>query len=91
MVRRVLDTPEELIQLQRNIILSKTPYERAAMGVDMINTVYKVVTNSILNEHPEATKGEVIALVFERYYKNDFSSEKITEIKQAIINYHKKA
>jgi hypothetical protein len=91
MVNKVPDTPDELIRLQRNIILSKLPQERAAMGIDMINTVYMVVKNSILKTHPNASKGELIAKIFERYYKNDFSPNKIAEISQAIINYHNKA
>ncbi|CAN5402650.1 hypothetical protein BH10BAC3_BH10BAC3_11780 [soil metagenome] len=91
MVNTVLDTPDEIIMLQRNIILSKPVKERAAMGIDMINSVYTAVKNSISKAYPNATNGELVAMTFERYYSNDFTAEKLSEIKQAIIAFHNKS
>ena len=87
----ICQMPEKLIQLQRESMLAKTPYERAAIGIEITNTVYATVKANILNEHPQITSGELIGMIFERYYRNNFSSDKINEIKQAIINCHNKA
>lgn len=85
----VKDTPPEILQLQRNIIHSKTDRERAMMGVDMIDSVRKIVMNSIRLENPELTEREVVAELFERYYGQEFTQEEVQVIKKGIIQYQK--
>lgn len=80
----MLDTNKEYQKKQIEIILSKKPSERAIMGVDMIDSVYQIVKNSILRKHPNYSKREIIAEVFKRYYMNDFSKDKIEEIMNKI-------
>lgn len=80
----MLDTTEEFRKKQIEIILSKTPTERARMGMEMIDAVYYTVKNSIKAMYPHYTEKEVIAELFRRYYKDDFSPEKVTEIMEMI-------
>lgn len=81
------DTPPEILQLQRDIIHSKTDHERAMMGIDMIESVRKIVVNSIKIEKPHLTEREVVAELFERYYGQEFSHEEKQVIKKGIIEY----
>lgn len=83
------DTTPEAEQLQRDIIHSKTEYERIMMGVDMIESTRKIVMNSIKIENPDLTKREVVAELFERYYGQEFSEEEIQVIKKGIIQYQR--
>jgi hydroxymethylpyrimidine/phosphomethylpyrimidine kinase len=82
----MLDTTEEFRKKQIEIILSKTPAERAKMGMEMIDTVYYTVKNSIKTMYPHYTEKEVIAELFRRYYKDDFPTEKVMEIMERIRN-----
>ncbi len=83
------DTTPESEQLQRDIIHSKTEYERIMMGVDMIESTRKIVVNSIKIENPDLTEREVIAELFERYYGQEFSEEEIQVTKKGIIQYQR--
>lgn len=76
------DTPRIVHEKQMEIILSKTPRERAMMGIDMMESVYRTVRKSIRQQHPEFNEKEITAAVFLRYYGHEFSDEeakKITE------------
>lgn len=86
---KLKDTPPEILQLQRDIIHSKTDRERAMIGIDMTESVRKIVMNSIRIEMPHLTEREVVAELFERYYGNEFSDEEIRIIKKGIIQYQK--
>jgi hypothetical protein len=81
------DTTAEARKKQLQIILSKTPEERSLLGCDMIDSTYFIVKNSIVQENPEYSEREIVAAIFERYYRNDFSREKLDEIMLAIRNY----
>jgi hypothetical protein len=78
------DTKEEFRKKQIEIILSKTESERAMMGVDMIDAVYCIVKNSILEKQPNLNDREVIAAIFKRYYSNDFAAEELELISRRI-------
>jgi hypothetical protein len=80
----MLDTNKEFQKKQIEIIHSKNPSERAMMGIDMIDSVYQIVKNSILEKHPNYSEKAIIAEVFKRYYINDFSKDKIEEIMDKI-------
>ena len=80
------DTTPEARKKQLEIILSKTPEERFLLGCDMIDSTFFIVKNSIIQENPNYSEREIIAAIFERYYRNDFSKEKLYEIMQAIRN-----
>ncbi len=81
----MLDTTEEFRRKQIEIILAKTPRERGQMAMDMIESMRSLVKNSIMVQYPHYTEKEVIAELFRRYYKNDFSPEKIEEITKGMM------
>ena len=82
----MLDTSEEFRKKQAEIILTKLPEERVRMGIEMIDSVYFTVKNSIKSLHPTYTEKEVAAELFRRYYKDDFSPEKVEEVMERIKN-----
>lgn len=57
------------------------------MGIDMIESVRKIVMNSIRLENPKLVEREVVAELFERYYGQEFSHQEKQKIKQGIIQY----
>lgn len=77
---KMKDTTQEAHKKQLEIILSKTAHERAMMGVDMMESTYKIVKQSIKNDNPQFNEREVIAELFSRYYKNDFSDNELRRI-----------
>ncbi|MBK7873306.1 MAG: hypothetical protein IPJ74_22865 [Saprospiraceae bacterium] len=83
----MLDTTLDAQQKQLDIILAKTEAERAMMGVDMIDTVYQAVKQSIQNQHPEYSERALIAALFVRYYKNEFAEADLLKIVEGIKYY----
>jgi hypothetical protein len=69
----MLDTTKDMQDKQREIILSKTPAQRAQMGMDMIDFAYNTVKRSILAQNPSLSKGELVVEIFKRYYRHEFS------------------
>ena len=57
------------------------------MGVDMIDTTYEIVSRSLLIQNPGISKRELTALIFKRYYRNDFPPEVVEAIMLQIRNY----
>ncbi len=88
---KLKDTSKEMQQKQLDIILSKSNEERIQMGVEMIDAIYYMIKRVIQAENPNASKGTLIALLFERYYRNDFTAKELKTIMQAIKNAHDKA
>jgi len=80
----MFDTNKKFQKKQIEIILSKKPSERAMMGVDMIDSVFQIVKNSIIGKHPNYNGREIVAEIFKRYYKNDFPKDKMEEIMNRI-------
>lgn len=72
------------------IMLSKTASERASIAVEITQSFYNDVKKSIVDSIPGISNGELVAMIFERYNANDFTAEKLAEIKQAIIDFHNK-
>lgn len=83
----VLDTKEDARRIQAEIIRAKTPQERALMGVDMIDTTYEMIKRSFSIDNPGINEAELTALVFQRYYKRDFSPAVLQEIMKKIREY----
>ncbi len=85
------DTSPQMREKQLEVNYSKSSAERAMMGVDMTDSVKRIVTNSIRNKHPEYTELELKVAVFRRYYKNDFTPEKMEEIIAGMKAYHQRS
>ena len=81
------DTTPKFRQKQIEIIFSKSLEERSAIIADMIDSVYLIVRNSIAARKTELTEREIVAEIFERYYKNEFSPEQIRLIKSKIVAF----
>lgn len=82
------DTPAHIRALQLNFFLSKTGGERLQIGLQMMDEGRRLVECQLRSRHPDWSDGQIIAAVFERFYKRDFSTEQLTIIKQSIIDYH---
>ncbi|MTI87429.1 MAG: hypothetical protein FH748_05610 [Balneolaceae bacterium] len=78
------DTSQSMLEKQRKIIFSKTPQERAAMAVDMVDLIYYMIREQIEQENPNLTKNEITAKVFLRYYSDDFSDVEKERIVKSI-------
>lgn len=82
------DTPDFIYQKQFDIIFSKTPKERFLMGFEMIESVKRIVENSIRREKPAISDLDLRVAVFKRYYQNDFPPVQLEKIAAALFAYH---
>jgi hypothetical protein len=63
------DTPEAVKELYRDMIMSRTPSERARMASDMHATAKAIVLSSL----PKGlSEGERMRRLFMRFYEHDF-------------------
>ena len=76
------DTSPEILLIQHDIWMKKTPEERFRLGIEMIEEGRKLVECSIKNENPGITPTELKRAVFKRFYENDFSVEELNTILQ---------
>ena len=81
------DTPDFIYQKQFDIIFSKPAKERYLMGFDMIESVKRIVENSIRKEIPAISDSDLRIAVFKRYYQNDFSPNQLETIAVAFLAY----
>ena len=84
----MFDTNDEMIRKQQEIIFSKKPHERFAIGADMIDFGYRMVENSIKQTNPNISEIELRIEVFKRYYKNSFSNEEIEKICRGMKDFY---
>ncbi|MCH2449335.1 MAG: hypothetical protein MK198_04245 [Gracilimonas sp.] len=80
------DTPQDILDIQREIIHSKTDEERSLMGAEMVDSVYEMIRSRIKEEGPELSEKEVTAKVFLRYYQKEFSNKQKEQIAAFLIN-----
>ncbi len=90
MLKLVHDTSQEMLDLQRKIILSKTPEERVKMGLQMVKETRLMVRNNIRLANPGISEREITAKLFERYYGHEFSAEQKADIVKEILAYQPK-
>ncbi len=86
----MLDTSEEMLQKQREILFSKSDNERFMIGVKTIEFGRTLVESSIKNTNPDITEIDLKIAVFRRYYTNTFSKEKLEKIIQLMEAYYKR-
>ena len=86
----MLDTTNEIIEKQREIIFSKTASERFIIGNELINFDRIVVESSIKNAMPGISEIDLKIAVFKRYYENCFSKNELDKIIKSMINYESK-
>lgn len=83
------DTPDHIIQMQREILHSKTPAERFAIGLDAMNFARLVVESSIKENHAEISDADLKIEVFRRCYHGFFSAGEFEKIVEAMSAYLK--
>lgn len=81
------DTTPEAHKKQLEIIMSKTPQERFMMGLEMVDSVYTMVGNSIRQQNPNLSPAELQVAIFKRYYRKDFSPELLERICQSMQRF----
>ncbi len=83
----MIDTPEEIEQKQREILLSKTSTERFTIGMETIRFGRNIVESSIRQKHPGISETELKLAVFRRCYKDSFPPEELDLILQSMRRY----
>jgi len=83
----MIDTPKDIEQKQREILLAKTSTERSAIGMETIRFGRQIVESSILQRHPDISESELRVAVFRRCYENSFSPEELDLILNSMRKY----
>lgn len=76
------DTPPEVMERYRAMLLTRSPQERLKMGCSMGATARALVRASVLAQDPDASPAALRRAVFLRYYGHEFAAgerEKIME------------
>ena len=84
----MLDTTDEIIQKQREIIFSKTPSERFLIGAETISLGRIIVESSIKQSNTNISKIDLKIAVFKRYYDKIFNKEELEKIINSMIFYY---
>ena len=84
----MLDTTNEIIQKQREIIFAKTSDERFLIGAETIAFGRIMVENSIKQAKPKISELELKVAVFKRYYEDSFDKNELDKIISSIIHYY---
>lgn len=80
----MIDTSPEIQKMQLDFFLSLSTEERVKRGIEMIDSMRKMVETSIRYQYPTFSEKEVKLAIFERYYRNDFSEETYQQIVQKL-------
>ncbi|MEY4903455.1 MAG: hypothetical protein RLZZ292_1270 [Bacteroidota bacterium] len=84
------DTPSHIYQIQYNIIAAKPIAERVRLGIDTIDSMRKMIKNSLLQQNPTLDNASIEMLLFKHYYSGDFPEVLLNKIAQSIYDYHAK-
>ena len=83
----MIDTPEEIVKKQREILLAKTAAERFTIGMETIRFGLQIVEDSIRQKNPGISEQELKVAVFRRCYENSFSPEEFELILRSMRRY----
>ena len=86
----MLDSTDEMIRMQREIIFKKSSNERFLIGADTIDFGKTIVESSIKQMHPDILPIDLKVAVFKRYYENCFELEELDLIINSMIAYYTK-
>jgi hypothetical protein len=84
------DTPESIRHKQFEIIYSKPLSEKLKGLFEMTELSMSIIENQITRKHPELTKNELKAKLFEAFYSSDFDKSTIAEITNELKAYWEK-
>ena len=74
------DTPTQIQQRYKEMLMSRTPTERLRMVSRMYNSGRKLVISGIQNRRHELNASQLRGQLFLRMYGNDFSAADIKKI-----------
>lgn len=69
------DTTPDIEEKVREMMQSKTPYERLKMGASMYETSKILVTRAIREKNPNISNSELRKEIFLIFYDDDFTPE----------------
>jgi hypothetical protein len=72
--RSVTDTPPEVMQRYRAMLLARSPEERLKMGCSMSATARALVRASVLAQDPQASPAALRRVLFLRFYGHEFDA-----------------
>ena len=78
------DTPPEVEERYREMLMQRTGEERLKMGCAMRDTARRFVEASLREQNPLATEGEIRQGVFLRFYGHEFDGPTRDKILTAI-------
>jgi hypothetical protein len=84
------DTPEEILQIQREIFFKKTASERSIFGAELIDFGRIVVESSIRQYNPGISPIDLRIAVFKRYYENCFTKDELELMIKSMIAHLEK-
>jgi len=70
----VTDTPPEVMQRYRAMVLARSPEERLKMGCSMSATARALVRASVLAQEPQASPAALRRALFLRFYGHEFDA-----------------
>lgn len=74
------DTPDFILQKQREILMTKSPQKRLDMTLQMAEDSRQMALMIIKRENPALSQGEQNAIFFQRMYKDCFSEIELIKI-----------
>jgi hypothetical protein len=83
----MLDTTDEVLDIQRNIFNDKTSQERFKIGNETINFGRLLVENSIKQQNINISEIDLKIQVFRRYYQDIFEDKELELIILTMKNY----
>ena len=86
----MMDTTDEMLQKQREIIFRKSSKERFLIGADTIDFGKTIVESSIKQMHPDILPIDLKVAVFKRYYETTFNRDELDLIINSMIAYFTK-
>ena len=78
------------MELQKEIIMQKTAKEWFEIAMQLTDDYKRNIENDIKVENPQISANDLKIEVFKRFYKNDFSEEKMEDIVRGFREYHSK-
>lgn len=77
------DTDPRIEKIYRNMLMSKSPFERLQMACSMFDTAKEIVTSSIMEKKPDISASDLRCEIFLQLYGPDFSPPQ----KEKILSY----
>lgn len=74
------DTPPHVEKMYRELLMSRSPYERLKMACSMFDTARNLLAAGIRHRHPDIDEIDLRTEVFRCLYRRDFSEEQLNKI-----------